>query len=43
MRIDKKVKAGRIRLVLLRGIGSAFVTADYGEPPCAHTLATHLG
>jgi 3-dehydroquinate synthase len=43
MRIDKKVKAGRIRLVLLRGIGSAFVTADYGEPALRHTLATHLG
>jgi 3-dehydroquinate synthase len=43
MRIDKKVQAGRIRLVLLRGIGSAFVTADYGEPALRHTLATHLG
>ena len=43
MRIDKKVKAGRIRLVLLRGIGSAFVTADYDEPALRHTLATHLG
>ena len=43
MRIDKKVQAGRIRLVLLRGIGSAFVTADYREPDLQHTLATHLG
>jgi len=43
MRIDKKVQAGRIRLVLLRGIGSAFVTADYGEPALQRTLATHLG
>jgi 3-dehydroquinate synthase len=43
MRIDKKVQAGKIRLVLLRGIGSAFVTADYGEPALRHTLATHLG
>ncbi|HUA25875.1 MAG TPA: 3-dehydroquinate synthase [Steroidobacteraceae bacterium] len=43
MRIDKKVKAGRIRLVLMRGIGSAFVTADYGEPALRHSLATHLG
>jgi 3-dehydroquinate synthase len=42
MRIDKKVKAGRIRLVLLRGIGSAFVAADYDEPALRHTLATHL-
>jgi 3-dehydroquinate synthase len=43
MRIDKKVKAGRIRLVLLRGIGGAFVSADYSEPALRHTLATHLG
>jgi len=43
MRIDKKVQAGRIRLVLLRGIGSAFVTADYGEAALRRTLATHLG
>ena len=43
MRIDKKVQAGRIRLVLLRGIGSAFVTADYREPALQRTLATHLG
>jgi len=43
MRIDKKVQAGRIRLVLLRGIGNAFVTADYAEPALHRTLATHLG
>jgi 3-dehydroquinate synthase len=43
MRIDKKVQAGRIRLVLLRGIGSAFVTADYVEPALSRTLAMHLG
>ena len=43
MRIDKKVQGGRIRLVLLRGIGSAFVTADYRQPALQRTLATHLG
>lgn len=43
MRMDKKVQSGRIRLVLLRGIGSAFVTADYGEPALQRTLAAHLG
>ncbi|MGH8294829.1 MAG: 3-dehydroquinate synthase [Steroidobacteraceae bacterium] len=43
MRIDKKVQAGRIRLVLLRGIGSAFVTADYAPPALNRTLASHLG
>ena len=29
MRIDKKVQAGRMRLVLLRRIGAAVVTGDY--------------
>jgi 3-dehydroquinate synthase len=43
MRIDKKVQAGRIRLVLLRGIGGAFVTADYAEAALHRTLAAHLG
>jgi 3-dehydroquinate synthase len=43
MRIDKKVQAGRIRLVLMRGIGQAFVTADYEEAALRNTLATHLG
>jgi 3-dehydroquinate synthase len=43
MRIDKKVQAGRIRLVLLRGIGSAFVTAEYGQAALDRTLAAHLG
>jgi 3-dehydroquinate synthase len=43
MRIDKKVQAGRIRLVLLRGLGSAFVTGDYGDAALRRTLATHLG
>ena len=43
MRIDKKVQAGRIRLVLPRGIGSAFVTAEYGEGALDRTLAAHLG
>jgi 3-dehydroquinate synthase len=43
MKIDKKVQAGRIRLVLPRGIGSAFVTADYAESALHRTLAAHLG
>ncbi|HEX5459588.1 MAG TPA: 3-dehydroquinate synthase [Steroidobacteraceae bacterium] len=43
MRIDKKVQAGKIRLVLLRRIGSAFVTAEYGEPALHRTLEAHLG
>ena len=42
MRIDKKVLAGRIRLVLLRAIGAAFVTAEYDEEALRRTLDAHL-
>ncbi len=42
MRIDKKVKAGRMRLVLLRSIGDSFVTADYSEPALLRTLDAHF-
>ncbi|MEZ5459084.1 MAG: hypothetical protein R3E65_07190 [Steroidobacteraceae bacterium] len=42
MRIDKKVQSGRIRFVLLRGIGASLVTADYPEPALARTLAAHF-
>jgi 3-dehydroquinate synthase len=43
MRIDKKVKGGRIRLVLLRSIGASFVTADYPDAALRRTLEAHLG
>jgi 3-dehydroquinate synthase len=43
MRIDKKVLGGRLRLVLLRRIGEAFVTADYPVPALERTLAQHAG
>jgi 3-dehydroquinate synthase len=43
MRIDKKVKAGRMRLVLLRAIGESFVTADYPEPALRRTLDAFFG
>ncbi len=43
MRIDKKVLGGRLRLVLLRGIGDAFLAADYPAPALARTLAAHCG
>jgi 3-dehydroquinate synthase len=43
MRIDKKVKEGRMRFVLLRSIGASFVTADYPEPALQRALASHLG
>ncbi len=39
MRIDKKVHAGRIRLVLLNGIGQAFLTADYPDEVLYSTVA----
>jgi 3-dehydroquinate synthase len=42
MRIDKKVQGGRIRLVLLRGIGEAFVTADYDEGCLRRALESQL-
>jgi len=31
MAVDKKVKAGQVRLVLLRSIGEALMTADYAQ------------
>ncbi|HUA90056.1 MAG TPA: 3-dehydroquinate synthase [Steroidobacteraceae bacterium] len=43
MRIDKKVLAGRLRLVLLQRIGAAFVTADYPPAALDRTLAQHAG
>jgi len=39
---DKKVQNGRIRLILLRGIGDAFVSSDYSADALASTLETHL-
>jgi 3-dehydroquinate synthase len=43
MRIDKKVLRGRLRLVLLRSIGEAFVTADFSAAALTRTLAAHCG
>src|SRR4029077_20608440 len=43
MRIDKKVIDGRLRLVLLRRIGEAFVSADYPVAALTHTLGAHCG
>jgi len=43
MRIDKKVKAGRIRLVLLRGIGAAYVTGDYSDGALRATVEAYHG
>ena len=43
MRIDKKVQAGRIRLILMRKIGDAFITADYSEAALDRTLHEYFG
>ena len=38
MRLDKKVQAGKVRLVLLKSIGEAFITSDYDESALDATL-----
>ena len=43
MRIDKKVLGGRLRLVLLRGIGEAVVTGDYPEAALMRILGAYCG
>jgi 3-dehydroquinate synthase len=43
MRIDKKVQSGRIRLILLRKIGEAFITAEYSETALDRTLGKYFG
>jgi 3-dehydroquinate synthase len=43
MQVDKKVKSGRIRLVLLEKLGAARFTADYADDALGSTLATHFG
>ena len=42
MGMDKKVLAGRIRLVLLRQLGAGIVTGDYPADALAATLQTHF-
>jgi 3-dehydroquinate synthase len=43
MKIDKKVAAGRIRLVLLKGIGQSVVTGDYEDAALRETLRVRCG
>jgi 3-dehydroquinate synthase len=43
MSVDKKVKSGRIRLVLLERLGTARFTADYADDTLRATLAAHFG
>jgi 3-dehydroquinate synthase len=39
MAVDKKVLGGKLRLVLLKGIGGALVTADF--PPAVLDATLH--
>jgi 3-dehydroquinate synthase len=43
MKIDKKVAAGRIRLVLLKAIGKSVVTGDYEDAALRETLRARCG
>jgi 3-dehydroquinate synthase len=43
MGMDKKVLGGRIRLVLLQGLGRATVVDDYSEQAFEATLQAHFG
>ncbi len=42
MRIDKKVKAGQMRFVLLQAIGQAVLSSDYPEQALDAALQTHF-
>ena len=43
MAMDKKVHNGQLRLVLLRALGKAVVTADYDEAALQKTLEAFCG
>ena len=43
MRLDKKVKAGQLRLILLKDIGSSVISADYPQQALQQTLTGQLG
>jgi 3-dehydroquinate synthase len=43
MSLDKKVMAGRIRLVLLQSLGSAVVSADYDGAALVALLQEQMG
>jgi 3-dehydroquinate synthase len=43
MQLDKKVQAGRVRLILLEGLGKAVVTGSYPDRALRATLAAHFG
>jgi 3-dehydroquinate synthase len=41
--IDKKVKSGRVRLVLLKGLGQAYISGDYPDAALEETLRESFG
>jgi 3-dehydroquinate synthase len=41
MAVDKKVRAGKINLVLFRALGDAFVTADFNPEYLRDTISAH--
>ncbi len=43
MKMDKKVQSGRIRLVLMKRIGQAYVTPDYPAAALQATLEAYFG
>jgi 3-dehydroquinate synthase len=43
MRMDKKVKAGQMRLVLLKAIGTSVLTAEYPETALQRAVAEQFG
>jgi 3-dehydroquinate synthase len=43
MSIDKKVQSGRVRLVLMQGLGRARLSADYDDGALRDTLRAHFG
>jgi 3-dehydroquinate synthase len=43
MSIDKKVKSGRVRLVLLAGLGGAYISGDYPDDAFDETLRASFG
>jgi 3-dehydroquinate synthase len=43
MSVDKKVKSGRVRLVLLHSLGKAYISGDYPDAALQDTLRAHFG
>jgi 3-dehydroquinate synthase len=41
--VDKKVQAGRVRLVLLAKLGEAYITGEYPDAVLQETLRVHFG